>query len=159
MSFFDELREKVSALFEKGVHVASKGIDIAGKRMVTEAFKIADKFEDPEIIANRPKYGKCENITVLQTKVRKKFVNERMKKLTDAFKNNKDENGLELTAVERGCIAEVIKKARQIQQIDKTNPEEKIFDMSLDDAIKEMNNVVRESKERERKKAEKKQKK
>ncbi len=158
MSFFDDLREKVSALFQKGVNVASKGIDVAGKRMVAEAFKIADKFDDPEIVANRPKYGTCENILVLQTKVRKKYVNERMKKLTDAFKNNKDEKGLELTATERGCIAEIIKKARQIQQIDKTNPEEKVFDMSLDDAIKEMNNVIRESRERERKKAEKKKK-
>lgn len=156
MSFFDDLREKVGNIFQKGVRVASKGIDIAGKRMVEGAFKIADKFDDPEIVANRPKYGTCENILVLQTKVRKKYVNERMKKLTEAFKTNKDEKGLELTAMERGCIAEVIKKARQIQQIDKNDPEQKVFDQELNDAIKEMNEVVKASREREMKKAEKK---
>ena len=80
MSFFDDLREKVGNIFQKGVRVASKGIDIAGKRMVEGAFKIADKFDDPEIVANRPKYGTCENILVLQTKVRKKYVNENFKK-------------------------------------------------------------------------------
>lgn len=156
MSFFDDLREKVGNIFQKGVRVASKGIDIAGKRMVEGAFKIADKFDDPEIVANRPKYGTCENILLLQTKVRKKYVNERMKKLTEAFKTNKDEKGLELTAMERGCIAEVIKKARQIQQIDKNDPEQKVFDQELNDAIKEMNEVVKASREREMKKAEKK---
>lgn len=156
MSFLNGLREKFDALFKKGVKAASKGIDIAGDHMVHALIKTMDKFDDPELVANRPKYeGTCETINDVIRKVKAKFENERIKKLSDMFKSDKDELNRPLTNIERGIIADTLKKARAIQTIDKNDPEQKEFDIKLDEAIKNMNNVIKESREREKKKKQK----
>ena len=157
MSFLNGLIEKCDTLFKKGMKVATKGIDIAGNRMANALINTIDKFDDPELVANRQKYeGTCDNINQVISKVRSKFENERMKKLSDMFKSDKDERNRPLTNIERGVIAETLKKARQLQTIDKSDPEQRQFDQSLDEAITNMNNTIKESKEREKKKAEKK---
>lgn len=150
MSFFKDLNEKISGLFKKKENSVTQSSDNAFKKSVVEGMiKIAEKFENAEIVENRFKYGKFDNFVDLQKKILKKYFNERIKKLSDAFKNNKDENGASLTLIERGIIADIIKKSRKINPPEKSEEQEK-FDKELDEAIEKLNDVIKKLEEKKK---------
>ena len=70
MSFFKDLNEKISGLFKKKEKSVTQSSDNAFKKSVVEGMiKIAEKFENAEIVENRFKYGKFDNFVDLQKKI------------------------------------------------------------------------------------------
>ena len=152
MSFFKDLSEQFNNLFKKkGETSASKQVNHTGDSVMDSMIKMAGKLEHSEILVDKLKYGKFDNVLELQKKILKKYFNERIKKLSDEFKNNKDERGRPLTLIERGTIADIIQKSRKINPPAKSEEQEK-FDKELDEAIAKSNAIIAELKEKENKK-------